>query len=81
MALGLRPNIDCKANDVDLSIETQVFDVYSPRQQFQLTHDGRLVSVRCPEKALTLVLDANGGISSGVGLQVSHPPLVSKKDV
>eukprot|EP00956_Cyclotella_meneghiniana_P046051 scaffold396893_cov129-Cyclotella_meneghiniana.AAC.1 len=48
MALGLRPNIDC--NDDDLTVETQVSDPNNPRQQFQITQDGRIVSVRCPEK-------------------------------
>ena len=73
MALGLRPNVDCNADDADLSIETQISDPNSPRQQFQLTHDGKIVSVRCPEKALTMALDADGGVSAGVGLQIMNP--------
>eukprot|EP00956_Cyclotella_meneghiniana_P027995 scaffold64239_cov84-Cyclotella_meneghiniana.AAC.3 len=49
MALGLRPNIACDA-DEDLTIETQIADANNPRQQFQVTLDGQVVSVRCPEK-------------------------------
>ena len=67
MALGLRPNVDCSSDD-DLMIETQVRDPNSPRQQFQLTHDGRIVSVRCPKRVLSI---ENGQCSPGMGLQAS----------
>ena len=79
MALGLRPNVDCNGNDIDLSIETQVSDPNSPWQQFQLTHDGRIVSVKCPKNALTMVLDSKDGVSAGVGLQISQPRDVREK--
>ena len=70
MALGLRPNVDCSSDD-DLMIETQVCDPNSPRQQFQLTHDGRIVSVRCPKRVLSIELPKNGQCSPGMGLQAS----------
>ena len=74
MALGLKPKVNCNADDIDLSIEAQVSDPNNPRQQFQLTHDGRIVSVRCPEKALTMVPGgANGSVSSGAGLKLMNP--------
>eukprot|EP00956_Cyclotella_meneghiniana_P028804 scaffold68082_cov91-Cyclotella_meneghiniana.AAC.2 len=72
MALGLRPNINCNASE-DLMIETQVADLTNPRQQFQVTHDGQVVSVQCPQKVLTNVL-GSGGVSctDGVGLQLKE---------
>ena len=70
MALGLRPNVKCDS-DKDLAIETQVRDPNSPRQQFQLTHDGRLVSVRCPGRVMTIELPKSGQCSPGLGLKAS----------
>ena len=64
MALGIRPKIDCDSED-DLDIETQLSDPNNLRQQFQLTLDGQIVSVRCPKKVLTA--DCNG---NAVSLQV-----------
>eukprot|EP00956_Cyclotella_meneghiniana_P016363 scaffold25814_cov57-Cyclotella_meneghiniana.AAC.3 len=72
MALGLRPKIDCDAAD-ELTIETQVGDPSNPRQQFGITRDGRVVSVRCPEKVLTAVLGADGSCAAGASLQISKP--------
>ena len=69
MALGLRPNIDCDV-EYDLTIETQVADPNSPRQQFEITHDGQVVSVRCPEKVLTTVLGGDGSCTAGVELHI-----------
>ena len=70
MALGLRPNIACDAAN-DLIIETQVADSNNPRQQFQITQDGQVVSVRCPEKVLTNVLGGDGtSCTNGVGLRI-----------
>eukprot|EP00956_Cyclotella_meneghiniana_P022280 scaffold41923_cov33-Cyclotella_meneghiniana.AAC.1 len=73
MALGLRPNIDCNATD-DLIIETQIADTNNPRQQFQVTLDGQVVSVLCPKKVLTTVLGSDGvtSCSDGVGLQLKE---------
>ena len=70
MALGLRPNIDCDAAAEDLTVETQISDPNNPRQQFEITQDGRIVSVRCPEKVLTTVLGSDGACTEGVGLQL-----------
>eukprot|EP00956_Cyclotella_meneghiniana_P018120 scaffold29932_cov35-Cyclotella_meneghiniana.AAC.1 len=70
MALGLRPKIDCDAAD-ELTVETQVGDSSNPRQQFGMTRDARVVSVRCPEKVLTAVLGADGSCAAGASLQVS----------
>ena len=72
MALGLRPNIDCNAAVEDLTIETQISDPNNPRQQFEITQDGRIVSVRCPKKALTTVLGSDGSCTEGVGLELSE---------
>ena len=69
MALGLRPNIDCNATH-DLMIETQVADTNNPRQQFQVTLDGQVVSVRCPEKVLTNVLSDGDSCTNGGGLRI-----------
>jgi len=71
MALGLRPNVGCNSEEA-LGIETQISDPNSPRQQFQLTHDGQFVSVKCPEKVLTAELDG-WSCTAGVGLQLSEP--------
>ena len=72
MALGLRPNIACDT-DEDLMIETQVADANNPSQQFQITQDGQVVSVRCPEKVLTNVLGSGGtSCTDGVGLQLKE---------
>eukprot|EP00956_Cyclotella_meneghiniana_P041795 scaffold240115_cov36-Cyclotella_meneghiniana.AAC.2 len=72
MALGLRPNLDCNATD-DLMIETQVADPNNPYQQFQITQDGQVVSVRCPTKVLTNVLGSGGAsCTDGVGLQLKE---------
>eukprot|EP00956_Cyclotella_meneghiniana_P025766 scaffold54371_cov51-Cyclotella_meneghiniana.AAC.2 len=72
MALGLRPKIDCDATD-DLMIETQVADSNNPRQQFQITQDGQVVSVRCPKKMLTNMLGSGGtSCTDGVGLQLKE---------
>eukprot|EP00956_Cyclotella_meneghiniana_P003491 scaffold4251_cov37-Cyclotella_meneghiniana.AAC.6 len=73
MALGLRPNIDCNATD-DLMIETQIADTNNPRQQFQVTLDGQVVSVLCSKKVLTNVLGSDGvtSCSDGVGLQLKE---------
>jgi hypothetical protein len=70
MALGLIPNVDCNTLD-DLTIETQLSDPSSPRQQFKITQDGRVVSVRCPDKVLTPALDENGDCSTRIGLHLS----------
>ena len=70
MALGLCPNINCLSED-ELNVETQVSEPTSPRQQFQLTHDGRIVNVRSPERVLTTVLDSDDYCSAGVTLQLS----------
>ena len=58
MALGIRPKINCDSED-ELDIETQLSDPNNPRQQFQCTLDGQIVSVRCPKKVLTADCDAN----------------------
>ena len=50
-ALGLSPNSNCDAEE--LSVELQKPNS-SPRQQFQLTYDGRIVSVFCPERVLSV---------------------------
>ena len=68
MAVGLRPKIDCDSED-DLDIETQLSDPRNPRQQFQLTLDGQIVSTRCPQKVLTAALDARGSCSDVIALQ------------
>ena len=52
MALGLRPKIDCDSED-DLDIETQLSDPNNPRQQFQLSLDGHIISAVCPKRVLT----------------------------
>jgi len=70
IALGLRPNVGCDASE-DLIIEAQLGDPQNPRQQFQITRDGKIVSVRCPEKVLTVVPGADGTICNvGGGLQI-----------
>ena len=69
MALGLRPNVDCDAAAEDLTIETQISDPNNPRQQFEITQDGQVVSVRCPKKVLTTVLGSDGSCTEGAGLQ------------
>ena len=79
MALGLRPNIDCDAAAEDLTIETQISDPNNPRQQFEITQDGRAVSVRCPKKVLTTVLGSDG-CAEGVGLQLQHVHLTVNDD-
>eukprot|EP00956_Cyclotella_meneghiniana_P002464 scaffold2838_cov23-Cyclotella_meneghiniana.AAC.2 len=72
MALGLRPKVDCDATD-DLMIETQVADANNLRQQFQITQDGQIVSVRCPKKVLTNVLGGGGtSCTDGAGLQLKE---------
>ena len=71
MALGLRPKIACDAA-ADLMIETQVADLNNPRQQFQITPDGQIVSVPCPEKVLTAVLGGNGTSCTGGSLQIEN---------
>eukprot|EP00956_Cyclotella_meneghiniana_P019773 scaffold34361_cov94-Cyclotella_meneghiniana.AAC.1 len=72
MALGLRPNIACDT-DEDLMIETQVADANNPSQQFLITQDGQVASVRCPEKVLTNVLGSDGvSCTDGVGLQLKE---------
>jgi len=71
MALGLRPNVDCTSDD-DLNIEAQDRDPNSPRQQFQRTHDGRIVSWRCPNRVLSVDLPETGQCSPGMGLKASN---------
>ena len=50
LALGLRHKSDCTAEEISVGFQT-----YNgrPRQEFQLTYDGRIVSVMCPEQVLT----------------------------
>ena len=79
MALGLRPHVDC-ASDTDLIIEAQASDPDSPRQQFEMTHDGRVVSVKCPNKVLSplgfeqrgfgLGIEANNDLTAKVKVQL-----------
>ena len=71
MALGLRPKIDCDSDD-DLDIESQLSDPNNPRQQFQSTLDGQIVSVRCPKKVLTAV-SGSASCAGIVGLQMLDP--------
>ena len=66
MALGIRPKIDCDLED-DLDNETQLSDPNNPRQQFQLTLDVQVVSVRCPKKVLTAALEGSGSCAGVVG--------------
>jgi hypothetical protein len=70
MALGLRPNINCDSA-TELTIETQLSDPSNPRQQFEMTYDGRIVSVACPTKVLTTVLALDGLCSAGITLSLS----------
>ena len=70
MALGLRPSIGCDAAAEDLTIETQMSDPQNPRQQFEITQDGQIVSVRCPNKVLTTVLGRDGVCNERIGLQI-----------
>ena len=72
IALGLRPKIDCSSED-DLDIEAQLSSPNDPRQQFQLAHDGQIVSVGCPGKVMAAVLDSSGSCSGMVGLQTFKP--------
>ena len=72
MALGLRPRIDCNAAN-DLMVETQLTDVNNPRQQFEVTTDGRIVSVACPTKVLTAVQNEDESCTAGIALAVSSP--------
>lgn len=58
LALGVRPLVSCNATD-DLTIETQVSNPSDPRQQFEITQDGRIVSSFCPEKVLTAAVNSN----------------------
>ena len=71
MALGLRPNIDCNATAEDLTIETQISDPNNPRQQFEITHDGQVVSVRCPKKVLTATSTATSAVTKVKYIRVS----------
>ena len=70
MTLGLRPLINCDSTD-NLLVETQVSDPSNARQQWRLTHDGQIVSVKCPDKVLTTLLDVNGVCSAGRSLSLS----------
>eukprot|EP00956_Cyclotella_meneghiniana_P002012 scaffold2243_cov73-Cyclotella_meneghiniana.AAC.18 len=79
LALGLQPHILCDAED-NLMVETQVGNPNNPRQQFEITQDGRVVSVRCPEKVLTAVLGSDGSCVDGVGLQVSNAELEAESN-
>ena len=65
LALGLRPKSGCTADEI--GVEVQTFSAGNPRQQFQLTHDGRIVSMACPNKVLT------GQCSNGAGLVAVDP--------
>ena len=71
MALGIRPGIWCNST-VDLDLETQVSNPNDPRQQFQVTKDGRIVSVRCPTKVLAPVSDIAGSCTNGIALHLSN---------
>jgi hypothetical protein len=70
MVLGLRPNIECDSA-TELTIETQLSDPSNPRQQFEVTRDGRIVSVACPAKVMTTVLALDGLCDSGIALSIS----------
>ena len=60
-ALGIPIGYDCASSEI--SIETQDF-AGSSRQQFMLTHDHQLVSVACPDKALSADCTAQTAIFS-----------------
>jgi hypothetical protein len=72
MALGLRPNVGCDSGN-DLSVETQVSDPNAPRQRFQLTHEGQLVSVRCPNKVLTALAGAGDTCDGSLQMLQAEP--------
>ena len=69
MALGIRPKIHCDSED-DLGIETQLSNPTNPRQQFQLTLDGQIASVGCPQRVLTAALEGTIPCAGVVGLQM-----------
>ena len=72
LALGLQPKLSCDSA-TDLTIEAQVSDPKSARQQFKLTQDGRVVSEYCPDKVLSIVMDDHRLCTAGVSLKVSSP--------
>ena len=69
LALGLRPKSGCTADEI--GVEVQTFSAGNPRQQFQITHDGRIVSMACPNKVLA------GQCSNGAGLVAVDPYFTS----
>ena len=68
-ALGLSAQSDCSSNII--SIQAQVASESNPAQHFQITRDGRIVSVLCPGKVLTLDSGLQCSIGSSLSVQVS----------
>jgi len=72
-ALGLSPKSKCTADEIN--VEVQRFNAGNPRQQFQLTNDGRIVTVACPGKVLSAGQDLQ--CSNGAGLVAVEPYYLS----